>query len=251
MLRQRLLAAVIVRKARAVQSFGYKRWLPLGDVACVVENLDRWGADGIVVLSTDCGLKGPDLNLIQRLSKLSLSTPLTYGGGIHTPEQATQAVQAGAERLVLDRVLCNGPEQVKLIASAVGQQALIGSVPLIKNAGGKTEHLQHWCQKRQSLDKWIQVSRWPKHVSEILAIDVNAEGSLQGPDSKLLDELIHLKLPILAFGGFSKAEQISAILQGEGIAAAVIGNALNYQEQTIRTFKEQLKALPLRPHTID
>ena len=79
MLRQRLLAAVTVKAGRAVQSMGYKRYLPLGDVACVVENLDRWGADGIVVLSIDRQLEGPDLKLLKRLSQLKLSTPLTYG----------------------------------------------------------------------------------------------------------------------------------------------------------------------------
>ena len=42
MLRKRLLGAVVVRQGWAVQSFGYQRWLPLGKVECLVENLDRW-----------------------------------------------------------------------------------------------------------------------------------------------------------------------------------------------------------------
>ena len=58
MLRKRLLGAVVVRQGWAVQSFGYRRWLPLGRPECLVENLDRWGADGIVVLAIDRGDQG-------------------------------------------------------------------------------------------------------------------------------------------------------------------------------------------------
>ena len=46
----RLIGAVIVRGGIAVQSIGYKKWLPLGKPECLVQNLDRWGADEIVVL---------------------------------------------------------------------------------------------------------------------------------------------------------------------------------------------------------
>ena len=57
-----------------------------------------------------------------------------------------------------------------------------------------------------------------------------------------------LGLPLLAYGGFSQADQIESILKQPGVAAAVIGNALNYQEDSIRMLKDQLSGLPLRPH---
>ena len=50
-------------------------------------SLDRWGADGIVVLSMDCGDHGPDLDLIERLGAVGLSTPLTYGGRADSKSQ--------------------------------------------------------------------------------------------------------------------------------------------------------------------
>ena len=247
MLRQRLLAAVIVKNRKAVQSFGFQRYLPLGDPTVIVQNLDHWGADGIVVLCIDRGFKGPDLDLLQRLSQLQLSTPLTYGGGIHTPEHALTAVQAGAERLILDRVLTDAPEQLADIAAAVGRQALIASVPLRKE-GDNAHHLQYWDNRSQPLRSWLNNSHWQEHVSELLSIDVSAEGSQQGPDSSLWNDLHPLKLPILSFGGFSTEQQIEATLQLPGVAAAVIGNALNYQENGIRLLKEKLTSLPLRPH---
>ena len=233
---------------RAVQSFGYQKWLPLGKVTCLVENLDNWGVDGIVVLCTDRGLNGPNLKLIRSLSALNLSTPITYGGGVHNAEQARLVIQEGAERLVLDRILSDAPQELPAIAAAVGRQALIAALPLRLRDKDSLEHWQYWCKKSHSLNEWLSGSNWPEYVSEILTIDVKAEGSREGPNPKFITSLNHLGLPILAFGGLSQASQVKVVLELPGVAAAVIGNALNYQENSIHMLKKQLTGLPLRPH---
>lgn len=248
MLRQRILAAVIVRQTKAVQSFGYERWLPLGDVGCIVQNLDRWGADGIVVLCTDRANQGPDLNLLNQLSALELSTPLTYGGGIQTEEHARQVVQAGAERIVVDQLLSDKPDQLPLITAAVGKQALIAAIPLVHGNNGEIHHWKHWCKRSEPLEEWLGRGNCTQHVSELLAIDVKSEGSGNGPDSSLMHPLGRLNLPILAFGGLSSPNQLASVLEQPNVAAAVLGNTLNYREQSIRYLKEGLTSLPLRPH---
>ena len=248
MLRQRILAAVIVRSGRAVQSFGYQRWLPLGDVACVVRNLDQWCADGIVVLCTDREDNGPDLKLLNELSALDLSTPISYGGGIRDANDALNAVHAGAERLILDQILSDDSAELANIAGTVGKQALIASVPMLKDNTETAHHWKHWCQKKEPLNQWIDTTTWSQHVSEILAIDVKAEGHQKGMDISLLNALTDLGLPMLAFGGLSNSNHVRQALEQDGVAAAVIGNSLNYQEQSIQTLKLQLTDRPLRPH---
>lgn len=248
MLRQRIIAAVVVRQGRAVQSFGYKRWLPLGDVACIVQNLDNWGADGIAVLNTDRGLNGPDLKLLRKLSSMGLSTPLSYGGGIRTASDAQAAVQAGAERIMVDRILTESPQELPKIAAAVGCQALVASIPMRVRAGKKLDHWNYWSKQSSSLKHWLSSANWHKHVSEILAIDVEAEGSQKGPNLEIIEALTHLDLPILSFGGLSHSDQIIPVLQTKGVAGVVVGNALNYHEDSIRMLKDNLKSLPVRPH---
>ena len=247
MLRKRLLAAVIVREGMAVQSFGYNKWLPLGKVECVVENLDRWGSDGIVVLSTDRKGKGPDIKLLKNLCSLDLSTPLSYGGGISNSSQALDAVQAGAERLVLDQVLDENPNEVIEIAAAVGQQALIASIPIIRTSEEITQRWKHWKKKQEPLAQWLASKYWRDSVSEILVIDVKAEGYNKGFNTDFLEELSTLRLPLLAFGGISLPYQITELLKKPIVSAVVIGNALNYREDMIAKLKQNLEGLPLRP----
>ena len=68
MLKKRLIGIVLVKDGWAVQSFGYRRCLPLGKPECLVENLDRWGADEIFVLNIDRSTDniGPDFELLKK-----------------------------------------------------------------------------------------------------------------------------------------------------------------------------------------
>jgi cyclase len=249
MLRKRLLGAVVVRQGWAVQSFGYQRWLPLGKPECLVENLDRWGVDGIVVLSVDRGDHGPDLQLIERLGALGLSTPLTYGGGLATEEHARAAVRAGAERLVLDAVLSDNPQAVGAMASAVGVQALVAALPLLYGNDGQVHHLQHRSGDQGLLPERIRELITGGQVSEVLVIDSAGEGLGQGFNQSLLLELeANTDLPLLAFGGLARAEQIRPLLSRPQLAGVVVGNALNYREHSIGHLKADLTDQPLRPH---
>lgn len=251
MLRKRLLGAVVVRQGWAVQSFGYRRWLPLGKPEWLVENLDRWGADGIVVLSIDRGDQGPDIELIERLSALGLSTPLTYGGGLALEEHARLAVRAGAERLVLDAVLSHNPQAVTAMSSAVGLQAIVAALPMMLGQSGEVFHLQHRSGAQDVLPASIRKLIDSEQVSEVLVIDAVGEGKGQGFTPALLDAVqAQTDLPLLAFGGLARAEQIRPLLGRPQLAGVVVGNALNYREHAIGHLKSALTDQPLRPHNL-
>ena len=249
MLRKRLLGTVIVRKGWAVQSFGYRHWLPLGKPECLVQNLDRWGADGIVVLATDRGNQGPDLALIERLGSLGLSTPLTYGGGLRNQTDACDAVRAGAERLVLDSVLYENSAAVEAMAQSVGVQALVAALPLVRNRDGHVQHWLHLKHEMVPLSNTISALLNKEAVSEMLIIDVGGEGKAQGFETNLLEAVDSIEnLPILAFGGLSTPDQIRQLLNLPRVAGVLIGNSLNYNEHGISRLKASLTDQPLRPH---
>ena len=53
MVKKRLVGVITVKDGWAVQSFGYERYLPLGRPEVIAENLDRWGADEILLQCID------------------------------------------------------------------------------------------------------------------------------------------------------------------------------------------------------
>ena len=103
MLKKRISASIIVRDGIAVQSFGFNKYLPIGDPLICAKNYDRWGADEILVtdISATLNNSGPDFDLISRIGNSNISTPLIYCGGIRSSSHASRILGFGFERIAL------------------------------------------------------------------------------------------------------------------------------------------------------
>lgn len=246
MIRKRLVAVVTVKQGRVVQSFGYGRHLPIGRPEVVTENFDRWGADEILLQCIDREGLGPDLDLLQRISRLGLSTPLIYAGGIRTVEHGVAAIQHGADRIAIDAMLHDAPDEACKLALPLGAQAIVAALPLSR--GGDEGLLwRDWRSgEDKPLDAVIDVLR-SGMISEAMVVDWRHEGSPGAFDMALASSFPVETMPVIAFGGLSEAAQLQALLEMPKVAAVAIGNFLNYREQAVQHYKRQLAALPLRP----
>lgn len=250
MLKKRLIGVVTIKNGWAVQSFGYNRYLPLGKPECLVENLDRWGADEILVQVIDRSInnKGPDYELLDKLARLGLGTPLIYGGGIHTVEEGVQVIQSGADRLTVDALLHNDLSVVMGLSNRLGAQAIIASIPMaIGNQG--LEWLNYSTKTTAPMGSALAEIIEKGIVSEVLLIDWRHEGIPNGFDDSLIDLFPYEKVPLIVFGGISSAEQMKGLLTRPNVVAISVGNFLNYREHAIQQFKEALASAVLRPST--
>jgi cyclase len=247
MLKKRLIGVVTVKKGWAVQSFGYRRYLPLGKPECLVENLDRWGTDEILVQVIDRSPSniGPDFELIDRLGKLGLGTPLIYAGGIRSLADGIRLIQLGADRVVVDALVHEDISIIEELSERLGAQALIASLPL-----SWQEESLWWYDYRKQLIQPISddVREMVQAgvVSEVLITDWQHEGKAEGFDQRLVDHLPLNDVPVIAFGGISSAQQMHELLQLPAVVAVAAGNFLSYKEQATQAFKENLPGTPLR-----
>jgi len=250
MLRKRLIGVITVKDGWAVQSFGYRRHLPLGRAECLAENLDRWGADEILVLCIDRSSNnlGPDLPLVRRLGGLGLSTPLTYGGGIRSAGEAVAVIQAGAERICIDAALRDTPLGVREMSAYLGAQALVAALPL-SCVGSQLEWFDYRRRTSTPLDMASMSFLAEEVVSEAMLIDWRHEGNPQAFDMDLVRHFPLDGLPLIAFGGLSEPAQLRQLLDMPPVAAVAVGNFLSYTEHAVQTLKRQLPDLPLRPAT--
>ena len=107
MLNKRILGVITVKNNIAVQSFGYNQYLPLGKPEILAKNLNRWGADEILINVIDQTFKknGPDFELLKSIQSLNLSTPIVYGGGISSLDEAKKVITLGADRILVENIL--------------------------------------------------------------------------------------------------------------------------------------------------
>jgi cyclase len=252
MLKKRLIGVITVKGGWAVQSFGYRRYLPLGKPECLVENLDRWGADEILVQVIDRSVAGlgPDFKLLERLGALGLGTPLIYAGGIRSAADGVRLIQSGADRIVVDALLREDLSAVSGLSERLGAQALIASLPL-----SWQENALMWLDYRTRLSLPISDAVLETIqsgvVSEVMISDWRHEGHFGGFEQKLVDEFPLKGGPIIAFGGLSELAQIRGLLQSPAVVAVAVGNFLSYREHAIQNFKVALAGMPLRLATYE
>ena len=48
---------------------------------------------------------GPDYDLLSKIGKLRISTPIIYSGGIKDHKNAVEVIKSGADRIVIDSLL--------------------------------------------------------------------------------------------------------------------------------------------------
>ena len=252
MLKKRLVGVVTVKNGWAVQSFGYRRYLPLGKPECLVENLDRWGADEILVQVIDRSMTaiGPDFELLERLGKLGLKTPLIYAGGIRLVSDGIKLAQMGADRIVVDSLLHEDLLTIKGLSERLGAQALIASLPL-----SWQDNSLRWFDYRSKTSMPIsdEVLGLIQSgvVSEVLLSDWEHEGMPGRFEQKLVEEFPLKSASIIAFGGLSEPEQMRVLLQYPEVSAVAVGNFLSYREHAIQEYKEALTSMPLRLATYE
>jgi imidazole glycerol-phosphate synthase subunit HisF len=247
MLKKRLVGVVTIKNGWAVQSFGYQRYLPLGKPLCVIENLDRWGVDEILVQVIDrsTGDQGPDFDLLERIGKHGLETPLIYGGGIRTEADGVRLVQMGADRLLIDTLLHRNLPAVDALSKRLGAQALIASLPMSWGDGQLAWHdYRANCDKPVTgeLEQFLQSGA----LSETLLVDWKGEGQVGGFTNALVEKFPVKNMPLIAFGGLSDVSQMKELMQKSNVVAVAVGNFLNYREHAVQEYKSALKGLPVR-----
>lgn len=250
MVKKRLIGVITIKDGWAVQSFGYKRYLPLGRPETIAENFDRWGADEILVISIDRSLNGlgPDYDVIKRISHTSLTTPLAYGGGISSVDQANSVIQLGVERVCVDALVHNDLSTIQQISFFLGYQAVIASLPL-----SIEKDTLYWYDyikmTKKEVNKDLQNFLKGKFVSEALIIDWKNEGNKNSFDTNIISKFPFSKASLIVFGGISQSNQIDNLLRYDSVAAVAIGNFLNYNEHAIQVYKDSLKLDCIRSST--
>jgi len=241
MIKKRISGAVVVKNHKVVQSFGYNKYLPLGAVTPIVQNLDRWSVDEITILDIDRTRRslGPNLSLLNDICSIPISTPLTYAGGITNVDDALKVIDSGVERIILDNLFINDYKKIIKISEAIGSQAIIISIP-IKVVNGKPYHFEYLTKKtiKLEINKIIKLKDF---FSEIMLTDVNS----QGVEGLFQDDLVSLfskvNTKLICFGGVGIANKGSNLLNNDHVNAIIYGNLLNYGELFFQKIKRSLK----------
>ncbi len=189
------------------------------------------GAEWIHLVDLDAAFgKGSNRELLKEVTaKLDIKVELS--GGIRDDESLNNALATGAARINLGTAALEDPEWTAKVIAQHGDKIAIGLDVRGRNlaARGWTKEGGELIETLQRLDK--------DNAARYVVTDVTKDGTLQGPNTALLREILdYTKKPVIASGGIAQLSDIAELRQltNIGVEGAIVGKALYAQKFTLK-----------------
>jgi len=250
MLKIRLIPCIVTKNDLVVQSFGFNRYLPIGNVKTAIEFFVNWDVDEIVIMDIDATREGraPNVELVAWAAK-ECFVPLAVGGGTKTLEHIQSLLKAGADKVCINSIVRDNPEFVTEASNTFGDQCITASVDVAKDKGvyGVYDYLNRANTDIDLVSHLRSIER--AGAGEILLNSVDRDGSRQGYDL----ELLHLvssavNIPVIALGGVGRFEHLADAVTEGGCQAVAAANIFQHMEHSTIAAKAQMLSagLPVR-----
>jgi phosphoribosylformimino-5-aminoimidazole carboxamide ribotide isomerase len=197
------------------------------DPVAVAHNMLEQGATWLHVINLDGAfgeLSSPNLQALASIVKTAkeYKADVQFGGGLHSAEQVTQAIDGGVSRAILGSLAVRQPEVVQTLLEEYGSESIAVSLDCRKNK----VMVSGW-QK----DSNIEVFEFASNLKSmglcwLVYTDIERDGMQSGSDFKTTVALSNeIGLKVIASGGVSTCEEVEK-LKNSGAAGAILGRAL-------------------------
>jgi cyclase len=243
MLKKRIGAVIIVKDGWAVQSIGFKKYLPVGRPEIAVEFLNKWGVDEIILIDISATKNNSVVanELIARSAKYC-RVPLAVGGGISSIDQMEDLLHHGADKICLNHSLHRDISLITQGARQFGDQCMVAVIDFVSSPDGSYEVFDYVKGKstgRKVLDYAKELER--AGAGEILLQSVGRDGQYNGFETGLYQNLCkEISIPVIALGGAGNADHFIALLKNSDVSAACAGNIFHFSEHSVNMLKAQL-----------
>lgn len=234
MLRPRVIPCLLLDGESLVKTTQFTNPEYIGDPVNTIRIFNELEVDELMLLDINATKEArkPNIDLLETLAD-ECFMPLTYGGGINKFETVRKLFSTGIEKVVVNSVAYQDPSLVKKLADTFGSQSIVGSIDIKSDTKGEKHVYTHGGSKR--LD--INPVDWAENledigVGELLITSIDREGTWEGLDVKLINEITsEISIPVIAHGGAYSVGNIKDTIRETGASAVAVGSMVVYQKQ--------------------
>lgn len=228
MLRPRIIPVLLIQAGGLVKTVGFGSPKYVGDPINAVRIFNEKQVDELLVADIDATRMGrePDYSLIRNLAA-ECRMPLSYAGGVTTPEQVERIISLGVEKVAISTAAVRNPSLIREAARRVGGQSIVAVID-VRKAGILRRHevFTENGSRASGLDP-VQHARHMESLGagEILVNSIDRDGQMKGYDLELITkvrEAVHLPLSVL--GGAGSIQDIQSLIGRFGIIGAAAGS---------------------------
>ena len=235
----RLIPCLDVAGGRVVKGVRFRALRDVGDPVELGAAYSDGGADELVFLDISATLeeKAAAVDVAARVAE-QVTIPFTFGGGIRTVEDATQLLEAGADKISVNSAALARPALVDELARALGSQAVVVA---IDTEGGRVRSHAATRDAARDTVEWAKECE-ERGAGELLVTSIDRDGTQDGYD---LDQLAALRdavsLPVIASGGAGNARHVAEAL--EVSQAALLASILHEDPARLVSLRGKLREL--------
>ncbi|MEW6219300.1 MAG: imidazole glycerol phosphate synthase cyclase subunit [Thermodesulfobacteriota bacterium] len=243
MLKKRLIATLLARHGRIVQSIRFAHTNVIGNAITAVDFFNTWAVDEIVLLdvSRDQEFREPFGQIVRDLSERCF-VPLTVGGWISRPEHVRTFLQLGADKVVINTEAYRQEELVATCARTFGSQCIVVSMDVRRDQEGRYEVIVDRGRQPTGLDplSWARIVE-ERGAGEIYLTSIDQDGSRQGFDLELTRRVAEgVGVPVIASGGVGNWQHLVDGITRGGAAAVSAANIFHFTEHSTKKAKEYM-----------
>jgi phosphoribosylformimino-5-aminoimidazole carboxamide ribotide isomerase len=181
------------------------------------------GAEWIHMVNLDGAFSdtNDNLSILQEVAKLDVQ--VQFGGGLRRAQHIQQAIEMGADRVVLGTIAIEIPRIIEQSVNNFGSEKIC--VALDVRDGKITTHGWQTITNIAPIEFGKEIAKMG--ASHALYTDVQRDGSLKG--SNIRDTIAlgrETGLQVIASGGVTTTEEIHQLARSRAVAGAIIGMAL-------------------------
>ncbi len=243
MLKKRIIPCLDIQNGRTVKGVNFVDIRDAGDPIELAKKYVQEGADELVFLDiTATNEKRKTwIDLVDKIAR-EINIPFTVGGGIHSVEDASALIKAGADKVSINSAAIKRPELISEIAQQFGSQAVVLAIDTkfengdwyVFSNGGKI------ATGLKTIDWALQAEKLG--AGEILLTSMNNDGTKNGFALDITRQISEqLNIPVIASGGAGTQEHFKEVFEQTKASGALAASIFHFGEIPIQTLKTYLK----------
>lgn len=239
----RLIARLDIKNEHVIKGIHLEGLRKVGNPNQMARDYYEAGIDEIVFMDAVASLY--DRNNLFHIIEAAVRdvfVPIAIGGGLRTLEDVSRALDAGADKVIINTGAVRNIRLVSDVAEKFGSQCLIGSIEAKRAPGGGWQVQVDNGREPAGLE----VLDWARRleqagIGELLVTSVDQEGTRRGFDVELVDALQRTThRPIIVSGGYGQPAHLDKLLSRVLPSAIACASVLHYKQTSVAELKQTL-----------
>jgi cyclase len=231
---KRIIPCLLYDGSGLVKTIQFKKQSYIGDPINAIKIFNDKEVDELILIDINATKQKRKPNF-EKLADMASEAfmPFAYGGGVKTFEDFSKIYKLGIEKVIVNSLIQENPEEIKKAVKQFGSQAVIACVDIKKQLlGSKAPYSYAGNKIKLNVFDYINYLENEIGVGEIMLQSVDQEGTWNGFDYELISKVAsQSKLPLIASGGCGSSNDLKKVLYESNANAAAIGSMAVYSKR--------------------